>query len=438
MPANQGGAPYAAASSTLVPLQLDVTAPQPTALASGTSMLVTDTTLASQLSHFPDLYDLRPTSHLMRLMQALLGESGVGQLRKRLLLAQWGAVSAQGARFYDLDRFYGAIFNADRTSDEQLAVNALDTATATPDEWEEMEAADASYRDRMTALARAVSLGGTLPGLKAAAEAVIGAPVEVFESWALLEAAAGGQIGNSWDHLEATLPTWTQADGQLWSAMEGLPFTGRSGVGTRAEVLVRIQQDYPFTDEGRRRQQDDEWALTKVLGKLKPASVLLTVDAQGLTVQSEVHVASASSDSEHWQVAYQVTPSQLPTSTPLYPLSAAQQAAGLSDTAPRVVPVPPLATRLGDEWSYGAHVPSARSYGYLPDEPAWGAPGSIPDSEAPGLDQTVVWMDGSQSVYAAVRGLLDPTQLLAARAASEGVLVAHPYSGDRRVVPTHD
>lgn len=439
-PVNQGSA---APSSTIVPLQVNATIPQSTALAAATGMLVTDVSIANHLQHFPEeAYDLRPTSHLVRLMQVLLGESGVGQLRKRLALAQWAASSIQGARFFDLDRFYGAILGARRTAAEELPVNALDTATATLGEWEQMEAADASYRDRMVALARSIPMAGTKPGLQAAAEAVIGAPCEVFESWALLEAAVGGSIGHTWDFLEASFPTWNAIDGQLWSTLEGVLFSGRSGVQTRAEVLVRIRKDYPQTPLGRQEQQEDAWAVSRVLERLKPANVLLTVDAQGVVVQKALAVAAASADSEDWQVVQQVTPDAALPLWAVYPLTAGQQAAGVDPTGARIMPVPPLTTRVGDEWTHEAPSQSARSYTYAPLDVAdgdWTHPGGIPDmSSTSSADQVVVWQDGSAEIYRASRGLLDAAHAIAAKASTDGALMSHPYSGDRRPVPTAD
>lgn len=423
----------------LIPLQADVTVPQSTALASGTGMLVADTAVSEQLRHFPEeVYDLRPTSHLARLMQALLGDSGVGQLRKRLLVAQLQSLSTAGARFFDLDRFYGAIFNATRNADETLPINPMETATATAAEWDSIEAADASFRDRMAALAKAITMGGTVPGLKAAAEAVTGVEADVYESWALLDAAGdASQAGHTWEWMEGG--TWADYDGEIWGALEGTPFYGRSGVLTRSEVLVRVNRDYPSTPEGRAQQASDESALVRVLERLKPAHILLTVDTQGSSALVARGISGVRSDSENWEIVPQVTPSQVPTSANPYPLSAVEEQAGVDPSSPRVLPRPPLTTRLGDEWSYGQQVPICRSYAVIPDDAGdFTTPGTVADAVVDSLDQTVVWRDGTQTVYRASLGALDPLLSHAARAGGDGVLVANPYSGDRRMVLTAD
>ncbi|MGW9067892.1 DUF7297 family protein [Streptomyces yangpuensis] len=423
----------------LMPLQADITVPQATSLASGTGMLVADVTIAEQLRHFPEeVYDLRPTSHLVRLMQAVLGESGVGQLRKRLLLAQLQSLSAAGARFFDLDRLYGALFGATRTDAEQLSINPMETATATASEWESIEAADASFRDRMTALARAIAQGATLPGLKAAAEAVSGAEVDVFESWALIEAASDpDEAGHDWEWMEGA--NWGEYEGEIWGVLEGVPYFGRSGTLSRSELLVRVNRDYPATAAGRAQRASDEHALVRVLARLKPAHMLLTVDTQGVSALHPRSISAVYGDSEHWEIVTRVTPGGVPLGDSPYPLSPQQEADGLDPGSSRVLPTPPLTTRVGDEWSYGSQVPTCRAYSFYPETDVdFAQPGPVPEHayDQPLLDQVIVWRDGSSTTYGSALGAMDPLRLQAARASADGVLVANPYSGDRRMVLT--
>ncbi|MEV7675135.1 hypothetical protein [Streptomyces sp. NPDC088752] len=437
-PLHQGSGLYGSdvVPGGLMPLQADITVPQSTALSASTGMLVPDVTVAEQMRHFPaEVYDLRPTSHLVRLMQVLLGDSGVGQLRKRLLLAQMEAHSPAGARFFDLDRFYGALFGATRSATEQLAINPMETAAATTGEWESAEVADASFRDRMTALAQAIALGGTVPGLTAAAEAITGADCDVFESWALMEAVENPeQAGFDWTWMEGG-GTWGGYEGQIWGALEGAPFYGRSGTLTRSEMLVRINRDYPMTAEGRAQRASDEWALVRVLERLKPAHILLTVDTQGTSALAPRNISAIQADSEHWEVLTRVTPGQVPGRVSLYPYSPEQEVQGVDPGLARVLPRPPLVATVGGEWAYGSQIPACRSYSVMPgDEVDFTGPGLVDDSGQGGLDQAIVWRDGTSSTYHAALGAMDPLASQAARAGSEGVLMANPYSGDRRMV----
>ncbi len=438
------GFPNALSSASLMPLQANIMVPQSTALASGTGMLVTDTAIAEQMANFPDsIYDLRPTSHLMRLMQALLGDSGTGQLRKRLLVAQLSAQTTAGTAFFDLDRFYGAIFNASRDMVEQLPINPMDPATgvATPTEWESILSSDGAYRDRMNALAFGIAQGATQPGIVAAASAAIGAPVEVDESWAMIDAAGPGAGGiHTWGWVLGQYATWSALEGQLWGPLEGQTFYGRSGSLTRSELLVRIHKNYPQTPAGRQAQAVDEWALVRVLDQLIPAGLLMTVDTQAVTVSQPVEISAITSDSVHFEVVRQVTPVTTMSPTSPYPLSAGQLAAGLTLFDTRVLPVPPMSTRIGDSWTYAVGAQAASAVSWAPD-PATAAdftqPGGVPDLSVPVDEQQITWSDGTTSTYSAALGLLDPAQALAARVGADGVLVAHPYSGDRRMVPTH-
>ncbi|THA72428.1 hypothetical protein E6R60_26195 [Streptomyces sp. A0642] len=423
----------------LMPLQADITVPQSTSLASGTGMLVADTSVMEQLRHFPEeVYDLRPTSHLVRLMQALLGDAGVGQLRKRLLLSQLQSLSASGARFFDLDRFYGALFGATRNDAEQLPLNPMETATATAAEWESIESADSSFRDRMTALAQSIAQGGTVPGLKAAAEAITGCEVDVFESWALLDAVEDPEeAGHTWGWMEGGL--WSEYEGQIWGALEGGAFFGRSGSLTRSELLVRVNRDYPSTVEGRAQRTSDEWALVRVLERLRPAHILLTLDTQGSSALLPRAISAVRADSEHWEIASRVTPGQIPQGSTLYPLSVSQEREGVAQGDARILPRPPLVTRIGDEWSYDSQMPTCRSYASMPtDDVDFTEPGPVNDLVNDQLDQVIVWRDGTSTLYGASLGSMDPMLAQSARAGSDGVLVANPYSGDRRTVLTTD
>lgn len=161
--------------------------PQPSALERATGLLNPAATTDSSLSHFSSaLYDLRPQSHLVKFMRALLGDSGAGQLHKRNLVTRLGSVLS-GSRFYELDGLYGSIFSDRRHIDEKLPMDPRDSV-ATPEEWDAIAASDAKFRERIIALAKAIPMGATVPGMQQAAEAVVGAPCQIYEIGALLNA----------------------------------------------------------------------------------------------------------------------------------------------------------------------------------------------------------------------------------------------------------
>jgi hypothetical protein len=180
-------------------LQTPPTQPLPPGTDTATNLLSPDLQVSQQLRNFPgNVYDLAPTSLLVHFMTALLGNAGAGQLRKRQMVArlQQAVTSSQ---FYDLDSFYGALFGAQRGPSGALPVNPNTglpvspyTDLASADGWDEVKALDATFRERVIQLARAITLGATVPGMQALAEAVTGAPCTVWEVWRLLDQAVHG------------------------------------------------------------------------------------------------------------------------------------------------------------------------------------------------------------------------------------------------------
>ncbi len=401
-------------------------------------MLLPDAPTVRQLRNFPDdLYDLRESSHLVRLMKVLLGDSGVGQLRKRTLLTRLEA-DLSGANFFDLDRFYGAVFGALRQPSEALSINPMDD-TATPDEWDALMAADASYRERIAELARAIAMGGTVPGLRQVAEAIVQAPVDIYESWQLLDSFGSLVLAepNTWDEVQTLYPTWNDFTGSdTWSRVEGTIEVGRTGTLTRSEIVVRPQKDYSSTPDRVSDFPRDENALVRVLQKLRPAGTIITVDS-GLGASAvPAPISGLQADSEYWEIAPKVQPRG--NVKLAYPVSITQGAAGVDPLSRRTIPMPPFSGVQGRAWTYNTLLSATTSYTFPASdplnfaEPQDGTPSSLTD------DETVVYRDGTALRYTARKGTLGAQQALAAQAVSDGTLVAHPYTGDRKAVLSHN
>lgn len=434
----------------IVPLQSDPAGPQVTGVERATNMLLPDVPTMQQLRNFPDdLYDLRETSALVRLLKVLLGDAGAGQLRKRTMVTRLEA-ALSGANFFDLDRFYGAIFGALRNQSEVLEINPMDQV-ATPDEWDQIRAADASYRERIAELARAISMGGTIPGLQQAAEAIVQAPVDIYESWQLIDAYGSiiSEDPNTWDETEVLYPTWQSFPStSTWNAVEGTVQVGRTNTLSRSEIIVRPQKDYVSTPEHIYNFPREENALVRVLQKLRPAGTIVTVDPDMGDPHVETSISGLQADSEFWEIVPKVEPKPSLTGSKadVYPLSpkqalAASQAADGGITAinaRRILPRPPWASAQGKTWTYNSSISAAVSYTYTAPDPV----NVLDPQEGPQSpfadDQTVVYRDGSEVRYTARKGVLSAQQALAAGTVSDGSLVAHPYTGDRKAVSTHD
>jgi hypothetical protein len=435
---------WRSAFESLLVQQINPSVPAVVGLTSATSMVLPDKTVATRMSHFPsDLYDLRGTSHLTLFCKALLGESGVGQLRKRNNVAQFqGALHS--THFYDLDGFYGAIFGANRMTSERLWFDPQ-VGQATPQEWDEVETRDASYRDRIFRLASAINLGATLPGIQAASEAITQSAVDIYETHALIDTYGPIGVTLDWTAVQA-IGTWNQIEAQspsperpTWDEMEHSTIIGRSGIASRSEVVVIPRKDYRLIgiekgeSEARRERSEDELSLIRVLRVLKPANVLVTVDTEGIAVNVDATITGLSSDSNFWEITARTIPrTDLITTKGVdaYPLSPRQQTNDVPYASNRVLPKPPWTVQDSAEWSYASGVVSARGYTFPPEDDDMTQPGDGPLTND-ASDQTIIYKDGTRETFGPNRAIMDSRRALAARYASEGILVAHPYSARR-------
>jgi hypothetical protein len=438
-------------SSAILPLQAVPSDPTLPTLNSTTGLLSPDQATAQRMQHFPEtLYDLSPQSHLVRFARALLGDSGAGQLRTRYTVARL-QTTLGGTHFYDLDGFYGALFGAQRRVEEQLPINPM-YQTAEPDEWDDIDTSDARYRERLYALAQSLPMAGTVPGLQQAAEALTGVECDVYETWRLIEAGGKSTLGRTYDQVQADFTSWDtfEVTKETWNSVSGRVQIGRSGADNRDEVYIRPKRDYTPVDgtqeayrEAERQRLEDEMAIQRVLNRLKPAGVLLTVDNQGLALHIPAQIAGLVADSNFWEVVTKVQPrpglNTDPDSTP-YPVSPVKVSTGVvTDGVLAPLPVPPFHNSQGNQWSYNTSITSVNAY-------AVSAEDTVVDGDTDGLitdrqdwEKVLTGTGASATVteYRPARGITDQRALLAAQASADSVLMAHPYSGPRTVVPTH-
>jgi hypothetical protein len=431
-----------APNTGLIPLQSDPAGPLVSGVDRATNMLLPDAPTMQQLRNFPeDLYDLRESSRLVRLLKVMLGDAGAGQLRKRTMVTRLES-ALSGANFFDLDRFYGAIFGALRQPSEALPINPMDD-TATPDEWDAIMAADAAYRERIAELAKAIAMGGTVPGLQQVAEALVQAPVDIYESWQLLDSYGSIVLApaNTWNDVQTLFPTWGSfAPSDTWNRVEGTIEVGRTNTLTRSEIVVRPRKDYSSSPDRASDYARDENALVRVLQKLRPAGTIITVDP-GLGVPHVAQpISGLQADSEYWEIAPKVQPKGSINGgvITVYPISIISIIRGIDPGTRRIIPRPPFAGVQGTSWSYNTLLSATTSYSFPASdaldfaEPQDGTPSPLTD------DQLVVYRDGTEVRYTAKKGTLGAQQALASAVVSDGALVAHPYTGDRKAVPVHE
>jgi hypothetical protein len=413
----------------ILPLQASPSDPTLPTLATATGMLTPDEATAKRLNHFdPNLFDLRPESHLVRFMRVLLGDTGAGQLRKRYTVARLQTV-LNSTHFYDLDGLYGSLFGAQRTAFERLPINPM-TGTATPDDWDDISTRDASYRERIYALAKALPLAGTVAGLQQAAEALTGVECDVEETWKILDSGITTSAGYTWDEIEG-LGTWDDIEGPsaTWDSVAGVVTIGRAGVSNRDEVYVRPKKDYAAMSadsrEVERLRLEDEMGLQRVLSAIKPAGVLLTIDPSGLPLHRRGAIAAIVADSNYWEVVRKVRPKPGIAVSEVY----GEKQAVLDGNGFQVIPRPPFSGGQGYQWSYNPLITSVSGF-------ATSADGTVVDPSDweivinPATDRT--------EQYVPAKGIADQRTVLAAQASADSILVAHPYSAPRTAVTTRD
>lgn len=413
-----------AATSDLMTLQLVQGSLDDASTQIVSSPILPDRNVRDRLGHLdPELYDLTDNSHLMKLFQVLLGGAGAGGIRKQIAVARLQN-SFRGMHFLDLDRFYGALFGIRRTKAEVMPdFGTLDNPArfdpyvdaAGSDQWDDVHSRDASYRDRLIKFVRALPLGGTVPGLKAAAEALFSVECEIFESWALVDeqltAARQPPVSvYTWSSVTSRYPTYANAaDGNSWTTLDGgatLPggyFVGRTNQQNRSEVLIQ-----PKRPAG----TDELFEATRVLDRLAPAGAQVMVDPNGVAIHRPVPVRTAAADSEYWEIIYKVAPKPtLVDPTPDKPCY-------IERRPDRCQPRPCFSRYQSEKWCYNNDVDNCRSY-------------ELQDGRQVSSDnrETITWASGASRTYSASRGMLDGAQALAARVVSDGVMTSFAYAG---------
>jgi hypothetical protein len=416
-------------------LQAPSTQPLPPGTAAAANLLSPPLQVASQLANFPaNVYDTSPVSMLYHFMQALLGDAGTGQLLKRNMISRLQQ-AITSTRFYDLDSFYGALFGAQRGPSGAIPVNPATgqpvspyTELASPDGWDEIEAADAVFRERIIQLGKAITLGGTMPGMIALAEAVTGVTCQGWEAWRL--GAAGGPDTVTWQEVTTSYATWLATAGQTWGSVDGyVPDINVNGVPSA--VVLEPRKRYDSTPPGAAEQGSDMFGVLSVVEVLRPAASIVSF-TDGISTMVPLVIAGAWSDSQNWELTHTVTPAS--PSAPAYSaVTGSYQGvnAGQLPAGSYVQPRPPLSRSGSGQYSYAREVTSVSAravQGWHPRD------AQVTDGQN---YQSVVFPGGKAGQYPSAQGVMTPGRAESARAASSVAVKAAPYSGPRVPVARH-
>lgn len=382
-------------AAEIVSLQAPAGAPDQTGLDHTTDPLVANEVSSQRLGNFPEeVYDLSAESHLMRFIKVLLGDAGVGDLRKRLSLARMQG-SLASTHFLDLDRFYGALFDVRRSADERLPFNPyVDNATGA--EWRDAHGRDASYRSRIIQFARALGYGPTPTGMELVAEALLSVDCDVFESY--IQADASFQ---TYAELEATYPTYSAMNGQVYSELEGYGLASLSG-NERRIFYVRPKRAITL---------EEAYNLTRAIARLKPVDARFVILPEGSAVHTPVSVRGALADSTGWEITQRIS---APSTTSPYLV--------VSST-PVEQPRPPFSNYEGEAWTYNGDIAGVLAY---TEEVAGGPAVTLPTERVYFGD---VYVD-----YDATEAILPRQYAQTGRLVSDGILLVNPYVGSRPAV----
>lgn len=391
-------------------LQINRSMPVPAGLQQGQNLLIPSDILAKRLMHFAEeVYNVEPESALGRWMKVLLGDAGAGYLRKKVFITRLQE-SLSGTHFFDLDRFYGALFAVGRRNGESLTFDPY-TELATYDEWEHVHTIDASYRSRVEQFARAIGLGATPAGIEAIAEALLAVDVDIYEDYYRAD-----RVSNTWADLEGEYSTWGDIDGETYDFLEG----GDGDLDNTDRFHFRVTPKRPISLE-------EQYALVRAITRFRPAFTNFSIDVGGADAFDVVPIQAAWADSEYWEVRRQVIPA--PGTDSDYGITAED----LADTGRAEPRRPPFTDYQGEAWSYNADVMGVSSYilgaGQLP----YSTPDEA-DFHLEGLPITLtdIWErikhnDNSWTDYNERLALRTDEEIIAGRAASEGVLLSHTY-----------
>ncbi len=194
-----------------------------------------------RLERFGEHYNTNQDSHLYKFLQALCGDAGAGSLKREKLYPRLQQMLGS-TYFQDIDKLYGNPIGISRLPIELYIYDPKNEAL-TADQWIEVFAKDASYRERCLTWMRAIIEGPTPKGIAMAAEAACGIECDVFENFqyidnAQLTRAASRLISNDAVLTDYLRSPSVEGDGKLldrsfgvWPATQNLAINGNIATG---------------------------------------------------------------------------------------------------------------------------------------------------------------------------------------------------------------
>ena len=225
--------------------------------------------IEARLAHFDQTaWVADPSSVVYRLLDALCGDAGAGGLKKSSTLDRL-TNSIEGIFFSDLDYLFGRTGFLPRSEEESYPWDPkVDMLTA--EQWDEVRVKDAWYRARVRDYFIAAGKGGTPEGLRMAVICSSSVASDIFEVWRYIDNFG---ITNS---------------------------LGRAPVSVRNEVVITPHKDALGNKEHR--------LLRQMLHRIAPVDSIVTINLNGLAVNTPATVKTVAADSSYFEVQKEITP----------------------------------------------------------------------------------------------------------------------------------
>ena len=221
-----------------------------------------------------DVWNTSPSSLIYKIVDALCGSTGAGQLLNQNFI---NTLQGDLATMYgsDLDYFFGNIGFLPRSPSEMYLYNTS-TDLLNSNQWDEVRAKDAFYRARVKDFWRAVGMGGTPEAIRMVCQAAVTCDCNVYE---------------------------------VWRYIDNFGLTGSLGrADARNEVVVQPLKGSLAPQEFK--------LLRDMLDRLMPTETIVTINTSGLAVLTPVPISTACASSTYFEVQRVVTAtpilSQLP------------------------------------------------------------------------------------------------------------------------------
>jgi hypothetical protein len=220
-------------------------------------------------SFSPTVYRNEEGSNLYNFMDALIGDGGVGTLKKQLLLARLSQ-SLDTTYFSDLDDIFGTMTQLTRFASESYSYNPS-TDILTSDQWDEIQIKDSWYRARIKMFFKAIALGGSPDGLRLLVKSAISADCDIYEMWKF-------------------------TDGYI--SYPSLVALSQTGGVARNEIIIRAHKNLATVEQAQ---------LRALLRRLAPVDSIVTLVGTGVTPNLKQDTLNALASSTYYVLEPYVT-----------------------------------------------------------------------------------------------------------------------------------